>query len=170
MALYRNGEDILIPDHMSVIDTMKMKPPARMTMRAVVNANSFSGVEFGDVIQRMFSKVFQINHGCASLKWLMINHYTIVEKPGLAGIIWLNPDCFDTYNLTINTIQNGNSLAEQLAIDEKRQKLEKQIAALEKQARAESQPKKKFELVEKIRSLEASRSEVNGVLVNRASE
>ena len=49
MALYRNGEDILIPDHMSVIDTMKMKPPARMTMRAVVNANSFSGVEFGDV-------------------------------------------------------------------------------------------------------------------------
>ena len=67
-------------------------------------------------------------------------------------------------------IQNGNSLAEQLAIDEKRQKLEKQIAALEKQARAESQPKKKFELVEKIRSLEASRSEVNGVLVNRASE
>ena len=50
-------------------------------------------------------------------------------------------------------IQNGNSLAEQLAIDEKRQKLEKQIDALEKQARAESQPKKKFELVQQKRQL-----------------
>lgn len=50
-------------------------------------------------------------------------------------------------------IQNGNSLAEQIVIDEKRQKLEKQIAALEKQARAESQPKKKYELFEKNKSL-----------------
>lgn len=57
-------------------------------------------------------------------------------------------------------MQNGNSLDEQLAIDEIRQKLEKQIAALEKQARAESQPKKKFELVEKIRSLEKSLKEM----------
>lgn len=54
-------------------------------------------------------------------------------------------------------IENGNSLEQQLLIDEKRQKLEKQIAALKKRARAESQPKKKFELVEKIRKLEASR-------------
>lgn len=51
-------------------------------------------------------------------------------------------------------IVNGNSLDEQLVIDEKRQKLEKQIAALEKQARAESQPKKKFELVQQIRELQ----------------
>lgn len=57
-------------------------------------------------------------------------------------------------------IEKGNSLYEQLVIDEKRQKLEKQIAALEKQARAESQPKKKFELVEKIRSLEKSLREM----------
>lgn len=38
-------------------------------------------------------------------------------------------------------IQNGNSLDVQLVIDENRQKLQKQIATLEKQARAESQPK-----------------------------
>lgn len=57
-------------------------------------------------------------------------------------------------------IENGNSLDEQLVIDEKRQKLEKQIADLEKQARAESQPKKKFELVEKIRSLEKCLQEI----------
>ena len=70
MALYRNGEDILIPDHMSVIDTMKMKPPARMTMRTAVDANFFSGVEFGDIIQRVVRKVFQINHGLCFLNML----------------------------------------------------------------------------------------------------
>ncbi|MBK5244647.1 MAG: DUF4391 domain-containing protein [Eubacteriaceae bacterium] len=58
-------------------------------------------------------------------------------------------------------MENGNSLDEQLDIDENRQKMEKQIAALEKQARAESQPKKKFALVQQIRSLEANRSEIN---------
>ncbi len=35
----------------------------------------------------------------------------------------------------------------------KKQKLEKEIAKLEKQARAEKQPKKKFELVSKVRNL-----------------
>jgi len=57
-------------------------------------------------------------------------------------------------------IENGNNLDEQLVIDEKRQKLEKQIADLEKKARAESQPKKKFELVEKMRSLEKCLQEI----------
>lgn len=51
-------------------------------------------------------------------------------------------------------IQNGSSLDEQLVIDENRQKLAKQIATLEKQARPESQSKYKFELMEKIKSLE----------------
>ena len=40
-----------------------------------------------------------------------------------------------------------------IEINEKRQKLEKEIAKLEKQARAEKQPKKKFELVQKINNL-----------------
>lgn len=50
-------------------------------------------------------------------------------------------------------IENGNSLDEQIEINEKKQKLEKEIAKFEKQARAEKQPKKKFELVLKVRSL-----------------
>lgn len=50
-------------------------------------------------------------------------------------------------------IEKGNSLDEQIEINEKKQKLEKEIAKLEKQARAEKQPKKKFELVLKVRSL-----------------
>ena len=39
------------------------------------------------------------------------------------------------------------------AADERRQKIEKEIAKLEKQARAEKQPKKKFELVQQIKNL-----------------
>lgn len=51
------------------------------------------------------------------------------------------------------SIADGNSLDEQIAADERRQKIEKEIAKLEKQARAEKQPKKKFELVQQIKKL-----------------
>ena len=50
-------------------------------------------------------------------------------------------------------IEQGNTLDEQIEINERRQKLEKEIARLEKQARAEKQPKKKFELAGKIKKL-----------------
>lgn len=46
------------------------------------------------------------------------------------------------------------SLDENLAIHDRRSKLEKEIAKLEKQARAEKQPKKKFELVQRVRALQ----------------
>lgn len=51
------------------------------------------------------------------------------------------------------TIQQGNTLEQQIEADEKRAKLEKEIARLEKLARAEKQPKKKFELVQQINKL-----------------
>ena len=51
------------------------------------------------------------------------------------------------------SIADGNTLDEQIAADERRQKIEKEIAKLEKQARAEKQPKKKFELVQQIKEL-----------------
>lgn len=59
----------------------------------------------------------------------------------------------------------GRDLDEQLAQAAQREKLQKEIARLEKQARAERQPKKKFELVQKIKAyrhnLEADRHESN---------
>lgn len=51
------------------------------------------------------------------------------------------------------TIQQGNTLDQQIVADEQKAKLEKEIARLEKLARAEKQPKKKFELAQKIMSL-----------------
>lgn len=50
-------------------------------------------------------------------------------------------------------IEDGNTLDEQIAANAQREKIEKEIARLEKLARKESQPKKKFELVQKINGL-----------------
>ena len=49
------------------------------------------------------------------------------------------------------TVEQGHSLDEQIIIDEQRNKLQKEIARLEKLARAEKQPKKKFEIVQQIK-------------------
>ena len=45
------------------------------------------------------------------------------------------------------------SLDENLALHQKQDKLKKEIDKLEKQARAEKQPKKKFELAGKVKKL-----------------
>lgn len=50
-------------------------------------------------------------------------------------------------------IEQGHSLDEQIASDEHKAKLEKEIARLERQARNEKQPKKKFDIVQQIKKL-----------------
>lgn len=49
------------------------------------------------------------------------------------------------------SIEQGKSLNEQIVIDDKRRKIEKEIDKLEKKARAEKQPKKKYEMVQRLR-------------------
>ena len=53
-------------------------------------------------------------------------------------------------------VETGNSLEEQIAVDEKRAKVLKEIERLEALARKEKQPKKKFELVQQINKLKNS--------------
>lgn len=55
----------------------------------------------------------------------------------------------------------GHALDEQLAQAAQREKLQKEIARLEKQARAERQPKKKFELVQKIKAKQQEMEELS---------
>ena len=50
-------------------------------------------------------------------------------------------------------VREGNTLNEQIAADEERARLIKEIERLEKLARAERQPKKKFELAQKVKAL-----------------
>ncbi len=56
-------------------------------------------------------------------------------------------------------IEEGHSLEQQIAADEQRAKIQKEIARLEKLARKETQPRKKFELVQKIQELSKGLSE-----------
>jgi hypothetical protein len=51
-------------------------------------------------------------------------------------------------------VETGNSLEEQIAVDERKAKLLKEIERLDALARKEKQPKKKFELAQRIRELE----------------
>lgn len=51
-------------------------------------------------------------------------------------------------------LKQGGTLNEQIALQEKREKLQKEIAKLEKLAWAEKQPKKKFELVQRVKQLQ----------------
>ena len=53
------------------------------------------------------------------------------------------------------TIEEGNSLDEQIAVDAAKSKLEKQIADLEKKARSEKQPRKRLELFEELKQLKS---------------
>ena len=57
-------------------------------------------------------------------------------------------------------VEAGNTLNEQIAADDKREKLQKVIDKLEKQARAEKQPKKKLELVQQIRKHRAEMEDI----------
>ena len=58
-------------------------------------------------------------------------------------------------------IEQGKTLDEQIAIDEKRAKLQKEINKLERLARAEKQPKKKFEIVTKENALKKQLEKLN---------
>lgn len=51
------------------------------------------------------------------------------------------------------TIEQGNTLDEQIAVDERRMKIQKEIGRLTKAVKNEKQPKKKFELAQKINGL-----------------
>lgn len=55
-------------------------------------------------------------------------------------------------------LEKDNTLDEQIAVDEQRKKIEKEIVCLEKLARAEKQPRKKFELVQRIKNLKKDSS------------
>ncbi len=50
-------------------------------------------------------------------------------------------------------VENGNTLNEQIVLDDRRAKLQREIDKLEKQAWAEKQPKRKFELVQQAKAL-----------------
>lgn len=57
-------------------------------------------------------------------------------------------------------VKGGRSLTEEIAIRDKQEVLQKKIAALEKKAREEIQPRKKYDLVQEKRNLEQELSDL----------
>ena len=82
-------------------------------------------------------------------EWAESGSYTVQLKGLDFDAVW------DNLIIQVGSVQleQGNTLDEQIAVDDQRAKIEKEIARLEKQARAEKQPKKKFDLVQKIKEL-----------------
>lgn len=88
-------------------------------------------------------------------QWLPLDQLTLELKGLDLDKVWEN------VIVQIGGIQmeSGNTLDQQIAEDERKARLQKEIARLEKLARAEKQPRKKFELVQRIKKL---REELNG--------
>ena len=89
-------------------------------------------------------------------EWAEAGSYTI----DLAGLnldrIWENI----VTRIAGIEIQQGRTLDEEIAVAGHREKLQREIAKLEKAAWAEKQPKRKFELVQKIKALQAELEEL----------
>ena len=81
-----------------------------------------------------------------------------VELRGLSfDKIWENL-ILDVGGLSLKV---GNTLDDQIKENVQKQKLEREIARLEKQARKERQPKKKFEMVQRMRMYQKKMEEIN---------
>lgn len=81
--------------------------------------------------------------------WLPADDLNIQISGSNLDAIW------DNIVMQISGVElaEGNNLDEQLQANEQQQRLQKQINALERKARAEKQPKRKLELVEEMREL-----------------
>ena len=84
-----------------------------------------------------------------STEWMPIDEFNLSIKGLNMDSVW------DNFVMQIGNVvvEDGNSIDEQIAADEEKDKIQKEIARLEKQARAENQPKKKFDLVQQIKKL-----------------
>lgn len=82
-------------------------------------------------------------------EWVMSEELTVSLKGLNLDVVWENL----IKEVGEITLSDGNTLDGQIAENEQKEKLQKEIARLEKQARAEKQPNKKFELVQKINKL-----------------
>lgn len=87
----------------------------------------------------------------------------MLEDELILDIEGLNMDAvWDNFIIQIGglELEQGNDLAEQIAVDERKEKLIKEIEKLEKQARNEKQPSKKFQLAQQVKALKKQLAEL----------
>ena len=82
-------------------------------------------------------------------EWMLADDCTLALKGLNLDDVWNNI----VIQIGSIDIEEGNSLEEQIAVDEQRAKVLREIERLELLARRETQPKRKFEIVQKIQKL-----------------
>lgn len=89
-------------------------------------------------------------------EWKPIEEYNLTLSGLNLDAVWQNI----VVQIGQVEIEQGKSLDEQIAIDNLRSKLINEIDKLEKKARSEKQPKKKFELASEVRKLKKKLNEI----------
>ena len=127
------------------LKTKDYEPKNIERIAKLIPQNLVFALQFEEEVQLVvfFEKVF-------TTEWMQ-------EKKALIELSGLNFD--DVWENIIKRIEGGEwnrdlTLKENIAIKEKQEKFQKEIERLEKLARKEVQPKKKFELVNQKRKLE----------------
>ena len=109
-------------------------------------------LEFEDIVQLAVYHT-KLMH----TEWLPKEEPTITLKGFDFDTVWENI----IVQIGSIEVKQGNTLDVQIAIDDKKIKLEKEIARLEKQARGEKQPKKKFELAQLVNKYKQELTSLN---------
>lgn len=87
----------------------------------------------------------------------------MLEDELILDIDGLNMDAvWDNFIIQVGGVEleQGNDLAEQIILDDRKIKLSKDIEKLEKQARSEKQPSKKFQLAQQVKALKKQLAEL----------
>ena len=88
----------------------------------------------------------------------------MLEDELILDIEGLNMDAvWDNFIIQVGGVEleQGNDLAEQIELDDRKVQLSKDIEKLEKQARSEKQPNKKFQLAQQVKNLKKQLAELN---------
>ena len=87
----------------------------------------------------------------------------MLEDELILDIEGLNMDAvWDNFIIQVGGVEleQGNDLAEQIELDDRKVQLSKDIEKLEKQARSEKQPNKKFQLAQQVKALKKQLAEL----------
>lgn len=87
----------------------------------------------------------------------------MLEDELILDIEGLNMDAvWDNFIIQVGGVEleQGNDLAEQIELDDRKVQLTKDIEKLEKQARSEKQPNKKFQLAQQVKALKKQLAEL----------
>lgn len=114
------------------------------TLSKLISQNMLFVLEYGDD-----AKLALYHTKLMQTPWLSKDELTMPIKGLNLDTVWENI----IIHIGGVKIENGNTLDKQIAIDDKRNKLKMEINRLDKRARKEKQPRKKFELVQEIHQL-----------------